>query len=169
MEDTRSLLDHTLRFVLSGIERELRLEIDWRAAGRGRNVFRRAAIYAAAMLRDLVRIPLHHPDGVAQARFRARIQYIERTAMPTVKFFLDHYPLSQRQQDALASALSEFEASVGLISDGKIRALDEWYATMEEFGELTERCGRAADAIAEAIRGRTAESAAEPQDRPSEV
>ncbi len=161
MEDTRSLLDHTLRFVLSGIERELRLEIDWRAEGRGRNVFRRAAIYAAAMARDLVRIPLHHPDGVAQARFRARIQYIERSALPTVEFFLDHYPLSRRQQDALASASTELEESVGLISDGKIRALDEWYATMEEFGVLTERCGRAADAIAD--------SAAEPQDRLSDA
>jgi|LGVF01.1.fsa_nt_gb hypothetical protein len=161
MEDTRSLLEQTMRFVLSGIERELRLEIDWRAAGRGRNVFRRAAIYAAAMLRDLVRIPLHHPDGVAQARFRARIQYIERTAMPTVKFFLDHYPLSQRQREALASASTELEESVGLISDGKIRALDEWYATMEEFGVLTERCGRAADALAE--------SAAEPLDRLSDI
>jgi len=158
-----------LSFVLSGIERELRLEIDWRAEGRGRNVFRRAAIYAAAMLRDLVRIPTHHPDGVAQARFRVRIQYIERTAVPTVKFFLDQYPLSRRQQDALVSASTELEESVGLISDGKIRALDEWYATMEEFGELTERCGRAADAIAEAIREGTAESAAEPQDRLSDV
>ena len=151
MEDTRSLLEQTMRFVLSGIERELRLVIDWRAEGRGRNVFRRASIYAAAMLRDLVRIPTHHPDGVAQARFRVRIQYIKRTAVPTVKFFLDHYPLLAHQQDALAAALSEFEASISLISDGKIRALDEWYATMEEFAELTERCVRAADAIAEAI------------------
>jgi hypothetical protein len=158
MEDSRSLLDHTLHFVLSGIERELRLEIDWRAAGRGRNVFRRAAIYAAAMVRDLARVFLHHPDGVAQAKFRVRIQYIERTAVPTVKFFLDHYPLSRRQQDALVSALSEFEASIGLISDGKIPALDEWYATMEEFGELTERCGRAANAIAEAISARPTSS-----------
>jgi hypothetical protein len=154
MEDTRSLLEQTMRFVLSGIERELRIEIDWRAAGRGRNVFRRAAIYAVAMLRDLVRIPTHHPEGVAQARFRVRIQYIERTALPTVKFFLDNYPLSRHQQDALAAALSEFETSIGLISDGKIRALDEWYATMEEFAELTERCERAADAIAEAIPAR---------------
>jgi hypothetical protein len=161
MEDTRSLLEQTMCFVLSGIERELRTEIDWRAAGRGRNVFQRAAIYAAAMLRDLVRIPLHHPDGVAQARFRARIQYLERTAMPTVKFFLDHYPLSRHQQDALVSASTELEKSVDLISDGKIRALDEWYATMEEFGVLTERCGRAAEAIAE--------SAAEPLDRLSDV
>jgi len=169
MEDTRSLLDHTLRFVLSGIERELRLDIDWRAEGRGQNVFRRAFIYSAAMVRDITRIFLHHPEGVAQAKFRVRIQYIERTAMPTVEFFLHHYPLSQRQQNELASALSEFEASIGLISDGKIRALDEWYATMEEFGELTERCGRAADAIAEALRERTAESAAEPQDRLSDI
>jgi hypothetical protein len=161
MEDTRSLLEQTMCFVLSGIERELRTEIDWRAAGRGRNVFQRAAIYAAAMLRDLVRIPLHHPDGVAQARFRARIQYLERTAMPTVKFFLDHYPLSRHQQDALVSASTELEKSVDLISDGKIRALDEWYATMEEFGVLTGRCGRAAEAIAE--------SAAEPLDRLSDV
>jgi len=169
MEDSRFLLEQTMRFVLSGIERELRLEIDWRAAGRGRNVFRRAAIYAAAMLRDLVRIPLHHPDGVAQARFRARIQYLERTAVPTVTFFLDHYPLSRGQRDALVSASTELEESVGLISDGKIRVLDEWYATMEEFGGLTERCGRAADALAEAIRERTTESAAEPQDRVSNV
>ena len=169
MEDTSSLLDQTLRFVLSGIERELRLQIDWRAAGRGRNQFRRAAIYAAAMLRDLVRIPTHHPDGIAQAKFRVRIQFIERTAVPTVKFFLDHYPLSQRQQDALKSALTEFEASIGLKSDGKIRALDEWYATMEEFAELTERCGRAADALTEAIRGGTSKSAAALYDRLSDV
>jgi len=169
MEYNRSLIDQTLRFVLSGIERELRLEVDWRAAGRGRNVFRRAAIYSAAMVRDLVRVFLHHPDGVAQAKFRVRIQYIERAAMPTVRFFLDHYPLSRHQQDALASALSEFEASIGLISDGRIPALDEWYATMEEFGELTERCGRAADAIAEAIREGTSESAAALHDRLSDV
>jgi len=169
MEDSSTLLEQTMRFVLSGIERELRLEIDWRAAGQGRNVFRRAFIYSAAMVRDLARVFLHHPEGVAQAKFRVRIQYIDRTAVPTVKFFLDHYPLSRRQQDALVSALSEFEASIGLISDGKIRALDEWYATMEEFGELTERCGRAADAIAEAMSERTAESAAEPQDRLSDV
>jgi hypothetical protein len=165
MEDTRTLLDHTLRFALSGIERELRLDIDWRAEGRGRNVFQRAAIYTAAMARDLARIFLHHPDGVAQAKFRVRIQYIERTAVPMVKFFLDHYPLSQHQQGSLVSALTELEESVGLISDGKIPALDEWYATMEEFGELTERCGRAADAIAEAIREPTTVSAAEPQDQ----
>ena len=169
MEDTRSLLDQTMRFVLSGIERELRLDIDWRAEGRGRNVVRRAAIYSAAMVRDLARVFLHHPDGIAQAKFRVRIQYIERTAAPTVKFFLDHYPLAQRQQDALASALSEFEASIGLISDGKIPALDEWYATMEEFAELTERCGRAADALAEAIRPGTSESAAALHDRLSEI
>ena len=124
-------------------------------------MFRRTAIYAAAMLRDLVRIPLHHPDGVAQARFRTRIRYIERTAVPTVEFFLNHYPLSRRQREALVSASTELEESVGLISDGKIRALDEWYATMEEFGVLTERCGRAADALAE--------SAEEPQDRLSDV
>jgi len=144
MEDPSSLLDHTLRFVLSAIERELRLGIDWRAAGRGRNAVQRAAIYAAAMARDLVRIPIHHPEGIAQARFRARVRYIEGTALPTVTFFLDRYPLSQHRRDALSSAVTELAGCVDLISDGRIRALDEWYATMDEFGVLTERCLRAA-------------------------
>ncbi|MEJ2581608.1 MAG: hypothetical protein P8127_08220 [Acidobacteriota bacterium] len=161
MEDITSLLDSTMRFVLSGIERELRLGIDWRASGRGWNVFRRAAIYAGAMARDLVRIPLHHPDGIAQARFRARIQYIERTVVPTVGFFLEHYPLSQHQRDSLSTALTELGGCIELQPDGRMRALDEWYATMEEFAVLTERCEKTADALAAAVRERSRLSGAE--------
>mgnify|MGYP001814754149 CR=1 FL=1 len=161
MEDLRSLLDQTFRFVLSGIEGELRLEIDWRAAGKGRNVLQRAAIYAAAMARDLARITIHHPDGIAQTRFRARIHYIEHTALPAVEFFRDLYPLTQHQWDSLSSAMTELVGCVHLISDGRIRALDEWYATMDEFADLTERCERAADALAEAIGERGGPTGAE--------
>jgi hypothetical protein len=151
MQDPKPLLDRTMHFVLSGIEAELRPEIDWRAAGRGKNIFRRAAIYSAGMVRDLVRIPSHHPEGIAQARFRARIRSIERTALPTVRFFLDTYPLSGHQRENLSSAVAELSGCVDLISDGRFHALDEWYATMDEFADLTQRSRRAADAIAAAI------------------
>lgn len=161
VEDMRALLDQTLCFVLSGIEGELGLGIDWRAAGHGRNVLERATIYLAAMARDLVRIPLHHPEGIAQARFRARIRYIESTALPTVRYFLDHYPLSPHQRDALSSAVAELSGCIELVSDGRIRALDEWYATIDEFALLTERCARAADALAEAINERNSPTAAD--------
>lgn len=153
MTDCDPLLEQTLRFVLSGVERELRTDIDWRAGGRGRNPISRAAIYAAALVRDLTRIPSHHPDGIAQARFRARIRYLGRTAIPTVAFFLDHYPLPPDRKDALASAVAELERCVGLATDGRIRALDEWYATMNEFAALSEGCRRAADALSTAIDG----------------
>jgi hypothetical protein len=163
MEDVRSLLAETVRFVLSAIERELRLEIDWRAAGEGRGIFRRAVIYAAAMARDLARIPLHHPDGIAQARFRARIRYIESTALPTVQFLLDRHPLSQNQRDTLSSAESELAGCLDLMSDGRISALDAWYATMDEFTELTRRSDRAADALASVIGDRNGPAGAEPE------
>ncbi len=150
MTDAERLLDETLRFVLGGVERELRRDLDWRAVPAGFGRFRRAAIYSAAMLRDLVRIPLHHPDGIAQARFRVRIRYVERTAIPTIRFFVDRYPLSLARRSNLHSALGELEACLRLVSDGRFHAVDEWYATMDEFRRLGEGCARAADALSAA-------------------
>lgn len=151
MTDLDALLDETLRFMIGSVERELRVPVDWRAAGRGRGPLRRAAIYAAAMARDLVRIPLHHPDGIAQARFRARIRYIERTALPTVRFLLDRYPLGGSRRASLEAAERDLTSCADLIRDGRIRRLDEWYATMEEFGALGEGCMQAADALARSV------------------
>jgi hypothetical protein len=158
MEDAGRLLDETLRFVLSGVERELRRELDWRAVPAGVGRIRRVAIYSAALLRDLVRIPLHHPEGIAQARFRVRIRYLERSAIPTIGFFVNRYPLSAERHSALHRALAELEACVRLVQDGRLRAVDEWYATMDEFRRLDEGCGRAADALASALAGRPVDS-----------
>jgi hypothetical protein len=151
MVDDDELLEETLCRVLSGIERELRPDLDWRAAPDGTGYVRRIAVYSAALVRDLIRIPLHHPDGIAQARFRVRIRYIERTAIPLIEFFVDRYPLSPTRRRALTAALDELHSCAGLVSDGKIPALDAWYATMDEFQRLTDGCRAAADALATAV------------------
>jgi len=150
MANTDELLEQTLCRVLAGIERELRSDLDWRATPEGTGYVRRIAVYSAALVRDLIRIPLHHPDGIAQARFRVRIRYIEQTAIPLIQFFVDRYPLSPVRRRALTAALDELHSCAGLVSDGRIRALDAWYATMDEFRRLTDGCRDAADALANA-------------------
>ena len=141
------LLDETKQFFLRALVRELSKEIDWRARAFRRNVLVRFTIYLAALVRDLVRIPLHHPQGIGQARFRLRVVYIRETALPTLHFFLQKYPLEADEQAELSRAIELLEAGAALTRDGAVRAIDEWYATIEEFGQLT-RCSRAA---AEAI------------------
>lgn len=107
MAGAERLLDETFRFVLGGVDGELCQELDWRAAKAGNGRVRRAAIYAAAVMRELGRIPLHHPDGIAQARFRVRVRYVERTAIPTLQFFIDWYPMSAMRHNAVDAALEE--------------------------------------------------------------
>ncbi len=132
-----SLLEETMEFFLKSIAEELKKEIDWRAKGYGKNPLLRAGIYTAAFLRDLIRIPLHHKRGIGQAQFRFRVDYIINNALPTLRFFQTKYPLKDAQQKQLKEAINILQEGVGLIKDGKIQEVDEWYATMEEFYKLT--------------------------------
>jgi hypothetical protein len=151
MKDIGALVDETFRFMLGSVERELCVPLDWRASGGRHGPIGRAAIYAAAMARDLIRIPLHHADGIAQARFRARVRFIERTALPTVRFVLERFPVSDSQRAALGEAERELTSCTDLVSDGRFRRIDEWYATMDEFAALAEGCQRAAVALGRAV------------------
>jgi hypothetical protein len=102
-------------------------------------------------VRDIVRIPLHHREGIGQARFRARIEYISENAIPTLKFFQTKYPTDERQRTLIDEAIELLQKGIGLISDGSYPVLDEWYATMEEFYELTKYSQQAAIKIDEVI------------------
>jgi len=143
--------DTTLRFFLGQVVSNLERELDWRAEGSGRSVVSRALIYLAAMARDLVRIPLHHPEGIAQARFRARLLYIREVALPTLRFFSDEYDLDFTRTGALDEAIMALETAEALVSDGPVRVIDQWYATMDEFNTLTELSRRATSAIRRVI------------------
>jgi len=143
--------DKTLRFFLGQVVSNLDRELDWRGGGSGRNVVSRALIYSAAMARDLARIPLHHPEGIAQARFRARLVYIREMALPTLRFFSDEYDLDPVRSDALDDAIGALETAEGLVNDGPVPVLDQWYATMDEFHRLTELSLRATLAIRRVI------------------
>ena len=138
----------TLEFFLGQMVAELERDLDWRAQGSGRSVIGRVLIYSAAMARDLARIPLHHPAGIAQARFRARIAYIEEIALPTLQFFRTEYDhLGASEAEALDRAIAALESAVGLTTDGPLPALDTWYATMDEFRGLTDLSRQAAVAM----------------------
>lgn len=141
------LSDKTLKFFLQQVALQLRKEIDWRARGYGRGVFVRIAIYLAAVARDLIRIPMHHPDGIGQSRFRARVEYMAETAIPTLAFFRANYPIDERERTLIDEAIEALERGVSLISDGTYPTLDEWYATMEEFHQLSEYSEQAAEKI----------------------
>lgn len=145
------LLNRTMSFFLEEVASELNRDIDWRATGHGRGVFQRVGIYAAAMVRDLIRILFHHRGGIAQARFRARIAYISEFAIPTLRFFLTNYPLEKQMTTLLEEAIKELRNGVDLITDGPMPKLDEWYATMEEFHRLTEHSKRGAEKITRAV------------------
>ena len=144
------LLERSLDFFLRGVAAELNKEIDWRAKGHGRNAIQKVGIYLAAMARDIVRIPLHYRGGIGQARFRSRVEYISEKAIPTLKFFRSNYPIDENRQVLIDEAIELLHKGVGLISDGAIPALDEWYATMEEFHELTEYSRQAAHRLEKA-------------------
>jgi hypothetical protein len=146
------LLADTFAFVMKSIALELSNEIDSRAEGYGKTVLRRAWIYLAALLRDFIRIPLHYYKGIGQAQFRYRVFYISNTALPTLHFFLERYPLKAEQRRLLEEAIDLLERGAGLISDGRISALDAWYATMEEFAQLTHYSREAAEKIREATK-----------------
>ncbi len=137
LKEENALLLETMEFFLKSIAEELKKEIDWRAKGYGKNPLLRAGIYTAALLRDLIRIPLHHKRGIGQAQFRFRVDYIINNAIPTLKFFQTKYPLEDEQQKRLEEAINLLQEGVGLIKDGSIQVVDEWYATMEEFYKLT--------------------------------
>jgi len=145
------LLKRTMRFFLEGVASELNRDIDWRATGHDRGVLKKVGIYAAAMVRDLIRIPLHHRGGIAQARFRVRVGYISEFAIPTLRFFVTEYPLDERTTTLLEEAVKELQQGVDLIADGPMPTLDEWYATMEEFHRLTEHSKRGAEKITRAV------------------
>jgi hypothetical protein len=159
------LLSETLRFFLQRLASELNTEIDWRARGYGKNIFQRSGIYVAALVRDIIRIPLHDQAGIGQARFRARVQYIADDAIPTLEFFQANYPISRRQQALIGEARESLQRGVGLISDGRIPALDEWYATMKEFHELTEYSQQAARKIEEVLAESSLESKRESESK----
>jgi len=137
----------TLEFFLGQIVAELDRDLDWRTEGSGRSLVGRVLIYSAAMARDLARIPLHHPAGIAQARFRVRIAYIEEIALPTLRFFRAEYDLATSEAEALEKAIAVLESAVGLTTDGPFPALDTWYATMDEFRGLTDLSRQAAIAM----------------------
>ena len=146
-----TLLDETLKFFLRIVISELQQEIDWRAKGQDKNVVQRAGIYLAAFARDLVRIPLHHRGGIGQARFRARIEFVSANALPVLRFFRSKYPIDHRQSALIEEAIELLQKSLGLIRDGTLPELDEWYATMDEFSELTQYSQLAAKKLEEAI------------------
>ena len=135
---TKQTLNDTLEFFLGLIARELTSEIDWRAKGHGRNVIIRILIYAVALVRDVIRIPLHHHRGIAQAQFQFRVSYIDETAIPTLEFFVSKYPLPDRQTELLRESVDLLRRGSDLIRDGRVPVVDEWYATMEEFHQLTQ-------------------------------
>ena len=149
------LIDKTRTFFLGRVAAELRREIDWRAKGHGKSIPRRVAIYLAAFVRDVVRIPLHHREGIGQARFRARVTYITETAIPTLRFFRTEYPADEETAALLDEATERLEKGATLLRDGAVPALDEWYATMEEFSELTRFSREAAERIGAVIGART--------------
>lgn len=149
------ILVKTLKFFLGSIAAELNKDIDWRAKGYGKNVFIRAGIYFVAMVRDLIRIPTHHKEGIAQSRFRARIEYISKTVIPSLNFFKSNYPIDDGQHVLITEAIELLNKGVSLISDGAIPKLDEWYATMDEFYELTMYSQQAAQSIEELIDFKT--------------
>ena len=151
MENMDELLIRTMSFFLERVASELNRDIDWRSTGHGRGVLQRVGIYAAAMVRDLIRIPLHHRGGIAQARFRARIGYISEFALPTLRFFVTDYPLDEQTTTLLEEAVKELQNGLDLITDGPMPKLDEWYATMEEFHRLTEHSKRGAEKITRAV------------------
>ncbi len=143
-DDKDKLLADTLKMVLYSIAKELNVEIDSRAQGYGKSAFRRCVIYLVALIRDLVRIPLHHYKGIGQAQFRYRVFYISNTAIPTIHFFLERYSLDKDQRRSLEEAIDLLRQGAALINDGIIPALDAWYATMQEFYELTQYSREAA-------------------------
>lgn len=145
------LLDDTLKFFLKPIATELSQEIDLRARGYGKNLIRRIGIYTVAFLRDLTRIPLHYYKGIGQAQFRFRVAYISNTAIPTLNFFLTRYPLEEKQCRLIEEAIDFLQKGEGLIRNGSIPSLDEWYATMEEFYQLTTYSQEAAKKIEEVM------------------
>lgn len=132
------LLSDTVTFFLRPIAAELQKEIDWRARAFGRNVLTRVLVYLAALARDLIRIPLHHPRGIGQAQFRARVIYIQDTALPTLGFFASRYPLPAAPRARLDAAAAALRQGIALLRDGALPRVDEWYATIDEFGQLTE-------------------------------
>lgn len=136
----------TLCFFLGQLVRELETEIDWRGRGQGRNPLLRGLIYVSAFARDLLRIPLHHPSGIGQARFRARVRYIEQTALPTLRFFEERFELEDATRSLLRRASHRLTEGLTLMEDGASLALDRWYATMTEFAAL-QRCSKEAAAF----------------------
>ncbi len=146
-----ALSDKTLKFFLKNIATELSQEIDLRGKGYAKNFILGAWIYTVAFLRDLMRIPLHDPKGIGQARFRFRIGYISDTAIPTLNFFLETYSLEEEQRHLMEDAIGLLEKGARLITDGRIPALDEWYASLEEFSQLTKYSQEAARKIEEVI------------------
>ncbi len=148
---TKQTQNDTVEFFLKLIARELTSEIDWRAKGYGRNVIIRILIYAVALVRDVIRIPLHHHRGIAQAQFRFRVSYIEETAIPTLEFFVSKYPLHDRQTELLRESIDLLRKGSDLIRDGRVLVMDEWYATMEEFHRLTQYSQEAARKLQETI------------------
>lgn len=151
MVPPKQTLNDTLEFFLGLIARELTTEIDWRAKGYGRNVIMRILIYVAALVRDVIRIPLHRHRGIAQAQFRLRVSYIDETAIPTLEFFVSKYPLHERQTELLRESIDLLRRGSDLTRDGRVLAIDEWYATMEEFHQLTKYSQEAARKLQETI------------------
>ena len=148
---TKQTLDDTLEFFLGLTARELTTKIDGRSEGHGRNVIMRTLISAAALVRDVIRIPLHHHRGIGQAQFRFRVSYIDETAIPTLAFFLSKYPLNDQQTELLRESIDLLRRGSDLMRDGRVRVMDEWYATMEEFHRLTQYSQEAASKLQETI------------------
>jgi len=146
------LLEDTMAFFLRSMVRILVDEVDLRARCGDRNPVFRGVIWASALARDLFRIPTHNPAGIGQARFRARVAWISETAIPTLRFFSSRYPLDVRRRAVMAESVECLERAVGLLHDGRIAVLDEWYASMREFRELAEHCRQAAAKIEEVLR-----------------
>lgn len=145
------LESRTRRFFLGSVADTLREEIDWRARGGGQSAVTKLAVYLAAFARDLLRIPLHHKHGIGQARFRARVAYITGTALPTIQFFLDNHELDSDLRSDLVTASERLRGAEPLLADGSSQALDEWYATMEEFGALQAICADTVSLLDRAI------------------
>ncbi len=145
------LFDDTLKFFLELIVMELSQEIDLRAKGYGKNIITRVVNHIVDFLGDMIRIPLQHYRGVGQAQFRFRVFYISNTVLPALNFFLTRYPLEEKQCHLIEEAIDLLQRGEGLIRNGGIPALDEWYATMEEFYTLTRYSKEAAGKIEEVI------------------
>jgi len=146
------LLVDTMRFFLDPVIDKLNQETDLRSRGYGKNPIYQVGVYLVAFARDLINIPLHSRQGIGQARYRARVAYIEQEVVPILRFFREKYPVRPEQKGLIDEAIELLQRGCQLGVDGRWRLLDQWYATMKEFHAFDDFSRQAAAKIEQLIR-----------------